>query len=157
MTEEKPKRIYELKQIYLKDLSFESPLVPQHFTQKAKSSGIDLDVNTQFRVLDEEKTLFECVLMIRVTAKTDDDTLFLTDVTQAGIVEISGFSDSDLEKLLNIAVPNILLPYVRETISSLVGKGGFPPLLLRPINFERIYFEKLKADKEKAEGAHTEH
>ncbi len=154
---EQPKHVYDIKHIYLKDLSFESPQVPNFFAEQNKSSGIDIDVNTQFRLLNEEKTLFECVLMLRITAKTEENTLFLIDLTQSAIVEISGFSDTDLEKLLNIAVPNVLLPYARETVSSLVGKGGFPPLLLRPINFERIYYEKLKADQEKKQGQHTEH
>jgi len=86
MTDEKPKRIYEIKHIYLKDSSFESPKVPEYFAQKAKSSGIDIDVNTQFRVLDDEKKLFECVLMLGITAKAEEETLFLVDVTQAGII-----------------------------------------------------------------------
>ncbi len=154
---EQPKRVYEIKTIYLKDLSFESPKMPQFVTEESKSSSIDIDVNTQFRILNEDRTLFDVALMLRITAKTEEDTLFLIDVTQSGVVEISGFSDPDLEKLLNIAVPNVLLPYTRETVSSLVGKGGFPPLLLRPINFEQIYYQKLKADQEKKQGQHTEH
>ena len=154
---EQAKRVYEIRNIYLKDLSFESPQMPQFFMEKAELSGVDIDVNTQFRLLNEEKTLFDVVLMLRITAKTEQLTLFLIELTQSCVAEISGFSDTDLERLLNISVPNVLFPYARETVSSLVGKGGFPPLLLRPINFEQIYYQKLKADQEKKQGQHTEH
>ena len=157
MSEDQAKRVYEIKNIYLKDASFESPIVPQYFSEPTSSSAIDIDVNVQSIVLNEEGNLFESVLMLRITARTEDKTLFLIELSQAGIIELSGFSDSDIEKLLNIAVPNALLPFARETIASLATKGGFPQLLIRPLNFDRIYNEKLKAQQEKAQDQQTEH
>ena len=157
MTEKQSKRVFEFRHIYVKDVSFESPLSPDFFSKNKSSTGLDVDVNLQSRSLNDEKTDFECVLGIRVTAKLENDVIFLVELAQAGVIEIQGFSDADIAMLLNIAAPNTLLPFARETISSLVSKGGFPQLLLKPLNFERIYQQKLKADAEKANQTHTEH
>ena len=157
MTEEQTKRIFEFKHIYVKDVSFESPLAPGFFSEEKASTGLDVDVNLQSHALRDDKTEFECVLVIRATAKSEEGVIFLIEVAQAGIVEIQGFADADIGMLLNIAAPNTLLPFARETIAGLVSKGGFPQLLLKPLNFERIYQQKLKADEEKAQGNHTEH
>ena len=157
MTEEQTKRVFEFKHIYIKDVSFESPLAPAFFSEEKASSGLDVNVNLQSRALNDDKTEFESVLLIRVTAKSEDDVIFLIEIAQAGVLEIQGFSDADIDMLLNIAAPNTLLPFAREAIASLVSKGGFPQLLLKPLNFERIYQQKLKADEEKVQGTHTEH
>ncbi len=157
MTEKQIKRIFEFKHIYLKDVSFESPLAPEYFSETRTSTSLDVDVNLQSHRLNDSKTDYECVLLIRVTAKSNGDVIFLVEITQAGVVEIRGFSDADTTMLLNIAAPNTLLPFAREAIASLVSKGGFPQLLLKPLNFERIYQQKLKADAQKAKGTHTEH
>lgn len=157
MTDQQAKRVFELKHIYLKDVSFESPLAPAFFDSSKASTALDVDVNLSSRSLTDDKTDFECVLAIRVTAKSENEVVFLVEIEQAGVVEIQGFSDADIAMLLNIAAPNSLLPYAREAISSLVSKGGFPQLLLKPLNFERIFQQKLKADAEKAEGIQTEH
>ena len=157
MTDEQTKRVFEFKHIYVKDVSFESPLAPEFFSENKSSTNLDVDVNLHSRSLNDEKTDYECVLLIRVTAKSEDEVIFLVELSQAGVVEIQGFSDADLAMLLNIAAPNTLLPFARESIASLVSKGGFPQLLLKPLNFERIYQQKLKADAEKEKGTHTEH
>lgn len=157
MTEKQTKRVFEFKHIYIKDVSFESPLEPDFINQNKPSTGLDVDVNIQSRSLNDEKTDFECVLGIRVTAKSDDNVIFLVELAQAGLVEIKGFSDADMAMLLNIAAPNTLLPFAREAVASLVSKGGFPQLILKPLNFERIYQQKLKARAEKADETHTEH
>ena len=157
MTEEQTKRVFEFKHVYVKDVSFESPLAPGFFSEEKASTGLNVDVNLQSLALNDAKTEFESVLIIRATAKSEDNVIFLIEVAQAGIVEIQGFSDADIGMLLNIAAPNTLLPFARETIASLVSKGGFPQLLLKPLNFERIYQQKLKADEEKSQENHTEH
>lgn len=157
MTEEQPQRVYELRHVYLKDLSFESPNSPAIFSEKSASPGIEVEVNVRDKSLNEENTLFESVLMIKIVAKFEDTAMFLIEVLQAALVEVSGFSDEDREKILNIAVPTSLLPFARETVSTLAGKGGFPPLLLRQMNFDNLYREKLNAQQEKTEANPTEH
>ena len=83
-------------------------------------------------------------------SKTGDSVLFLAEVQQAGIFEVKGFSDEELTLVLNIACPKILLPFAREVVAELVAKGGFPQLLINPINFEVLYAHRLQREKEQA-------
>jgi preprotein translocase subunit SecB len=91
-------------------------------------------------------------LSVTVTTKMGDKTGFLVEVQQAGIFQIAGIPEKDMPMALEIACPNVLLPFAREAISDLVGKGGFPQLLLAPINFELLYQQKRQklAEKESA-------
>ncbi|MDH5182515.1 MAG: protein-export chaperone SecB [Gammaproteobacteria bacterium] len=125
-----------LQKIYVKDVSFETPNSPQIFTKDWQPDvSIDLATNGQ----PIEGNLYECVLTITVTAKSGGETAFLAEVHQAGIFEISGFPDEQLAPILGVFCPTTLFPYVREVITELVSKGGFPQLLLAPVNFEAIY------------------
>ena len=135
---------FNLQKTYIKDVSFESPLSPNVFTQQV-SPQIDIQVNIGHARLDDEKAIYEVVLTATVTAKLDDKTLFLTEVHQAGVFQIKGVGEPELDMVLEIACPNILLPFLREAIADLVTKGGFPQLLLNPINFEALYQQKQEA------------
>lgn len=149
--------MFEFKHIYLKDVSFESPMAPGIFLENKPSTSLDIDVKLQSRKLSDTAADYECTLLVTVTAQSDGHTVFLVELAQAGIVEIKGFSDSDTATLLNIAAPNTLFPFAREAIASLVSKGGFPQLLLKPLNFDRLYQQKLEAEAQKAQQAPTEH
>ena len=129
--------------IYLKDASFESPSAPGVFQQTAQPKiQVNVGVNTE----QVGQDAYDVVLTITVTAKFDDDkTAFLTEVLQGGIFGLKGFSDSELGAMLGIYCPNMLFPYARETIASLVSKGGFPQLVLQPMNFEAIYAQHLQS------------
>ena len=89
---------------------------------------------------------FEATVSATVTAKVGDKTLFLAEAAQAGIFSLRGIPADDLAPLLGIACPNILYPYVRETISDLVTRGGFPPVLLAPVSFEALYAQRAQAE-----------
>jgi len=92
-----------------------------------------------------------------VTSKMASETAFLVEIQQAGVFHIDGIPQSDLPLALEIACPTVLLPFAREAISDLVGKAGFPQLLLSPINFEGLYQQKMKAEaKAVAEKSSTE-
>jgi len=80
-----------------------------------------------------------------VTAKLQDKVVFLTEAKQAGLFRVNGVADTELNKVLEIACPNILLPFIREAINDLTQKGGFPQLLINPINFEALYQQKQAA------------
>jgi preprotein translocase subunit SecB len=95
-----------------------------------------------------DETIFEVVVSVTVTAKQDEKTCFLVEVAQAGIFEISGVPEQDLEPILGIACPNILFPYAREAVADLVGRAGFPALHLSPVNFEAIYVQRLQSQQE---------
>ncbi|HEC12393.1 MAG TPA: protein-export chaperone SecB [Acidiferrobacteraceae bacterium] len=135
---------FNLQKTYIKDVSFESPLSPDVFIQQV-SPQIDIQVNIDHGILDDKNAVFEVVLTGTVTAKLDDKTVFLTEVHQAGVFQIKGVGDAELDMVLEIACPNILLPFLREAIADLVTKGGFPQLLLNPINFEVLYQQKQEA------------
>jgi preprotein translocase subunit SecB len=133
---------FNLKKVYIKDISFESPQSPQIFLNE-QAPEVDVQMNITRSKLDDSN-LHEVVLTITVTAKGSETNFFLCEVQQAGLFEVTGASD-ELPMVLEIACPNILLPFVREAIADLVGKGGFPQLLINPINFEALYHQKVMA------------
>jgi preprotein translocase subunit SecB len=128
---------FAMQRIYSKDLSFESPATPGVF-KKQWQPQVNVDLNTKSDKVDEEGN-FEVVLTITITAKMEEETAFLVEVQQAGIFFIAGFEGEDLRRILGTAAPNILFPYARETIDNLCVKGGFPPVMLAPVNFDALY------------------
>lgn len=149
--QEQAQQQFVMQRIYNKDLSFESPSTPDVF-RKQWQPKVNVDLNTRSNPIDEQGN-FEVVLTITLTAKVDDDTAFLVEVQQAGIFFITGFNADDLRRLLGTAAPNILFPYARENIDSLVVKGGFPPVMLAPVNFDALYQQALARAAEEAQGA----
>jgi len=125
--------------IYLKDFSFESPQAPNVFRQTDWKPSTDLNLRSSHTALGEDQ--HEVVLTITVEAKTDDKTLFLVELQQAGIFEIAGYEGEELGAIIGSFCPNILFPYARETIASLIQKGGFPEFILQPINFDALYLQ----------------
>ena len=135
--EETVQRELLLRKIYIKDLSFESPNAPDVFSDgdlvpqthlNLKSANREVGSNTQ-----------EVVLTITVEAKMDEKTLFLVELQQAGIFQITGYSKEEQRALVGSFCPGTLYPYAREAISEVVAKGGFPQMLLQPINFDALY------------------
>jgi preprotein translocase subunit SecB len=87
---------------------------------------------------------YEVSVSATVTAKSTERTLFLAEAVQAGIFSVRNVPAEEMEPLLNIGCPTILFPYLRETISDLITRGGFPPVLLSPVSFEAIYMQRLQ-------------
>ena len=127
---------FALQKIYLKDMSFETPHSPQIFQEQWKPS-VNMDIQNTVNRLGEES--FEVVIAVTVTVKFDEKTVYLIEVHQAGIFQISGFPEDILKRTLATICPNILFPFAREAVSDLVTRGGFPQLLLAPVNFEALY------------------
>ena len=130
-----------LQKIYTKDISFEVPNAPQVY-QSQGQPNVDLNLSQRVNVLAD--SVFEVVLSVTVTCKVDDATAYLAEVHQAGIFGVSGFDQASQEAVLSTYCPNVLFPYVRQLVSDLVQGGGFPPLLLQPINFDAIYAEQVR-------------
>jgi len=127
---------FALQKIYLKDMSFETPNSPQVF-QEQWNPTVNMDIqNTVNRLADDN---YEVVIAVTVTVKFDDKTVYLIEAHQAGIFHISGFPDDVLRHTLTTICPNILFPFAREVVADLVTRGGFPQLLLAPVNFEALY------------------
>lgn len=140
----KPARQFALQKIYLKDTSFEAPNSPAVF-QENWQPQVNLNLATAAR--DAGEDLKEVVLTVTVEAKDKDRTAFLIEVQQAGLFVTKGFSQQELGPLLGAYCPNILFPYARETVSDLVTRGGFPQLLLQPVNFDELYTRHVQQQK----------
>ncbi len=136
---------FVLQRIYVKDLSFESPAAPNIFTQEWKPA-MSVDLNTQSGHINGSD--YEVVLTLTVTAKVNDETAYLIEVQQAGIFLIKGIEGEDLRRVLATVCPNMLFPYARETIDSVVGKGTFPTLMLAPVNFDALFQQAMKQAQE---------
>jgi len=138
---EEPAQQFALQKIYVKDLSFETPNSPGIFTEKWEPS-VSVELNTNGTQLSDD--VHEVVLGITVTATLGEKVAYLTEIHQAGIFTIGGFEEDELGAMLGSYCPNILFPFAREMVSELVTKGGFPQMLLAPVNFEAIYQDHLK-------------
>ena len=129
---------FGIQRIYVKDSSFEAPDSPDSFRRPYKPQ-VNFSINSKSKKIEDN--IFEVVLRLTADVKQDDKTIFLAEVQQAGVFEISGLEGERLEQVLTITCPNLLFPYGREAIDSLVIKGSFPALMLAPINFEAIYMQ----------------
>jgi len=136
-----PQKQLILQKIYVKDLSFESPKAPMVFTTNV-TPQTQLNVRSSAQEVAPDTT--EVTLTITVEAKDKDTTLFLAEVAQAGIFFVQGYSADERSILVGSFCPNTLYPFAREAISELVIKGGFPPLLLQPLNFDAIYAQAVQ-------------
>ena len=139
-----------MERVYIKDVSYESPNSPHVFLEQS-SPKMNVQLNVSHRKVSDEKGYFEVVLIVTVNAQADEKTIFLVEVQQAGVFLLTGISDEDLPKLLEIACPNVLLPFAREAINDFVSKGGFPQLLINPVNFEALYAQKQAAEAQKVQ------
>lgn len=132
----------EAKKVYLKDASFESPSSPQIFARGEIKPSLDVQMTMTHQQIEDGRNYYEVVLSVTITATQDKLTLFLAEVQQAGIFEITRIPAENLEGVLETACPHVLLPFARESMASLVSKGGFPQLLISPINFQALYHQK---------------
>lgn len=140
---------FAIQKIYTKDISFETPNSPKIFTQKWEPS---LDLNLGTNVENLENSMFEVALSITATVKLGDAIAYLIEIKQAGIFTIAGFSEQEMGPMLGSFCPNVLFPYAREAISDLVTKGGFPQLILAPVNFDALYMQHLQQSQQQSEG-----
>ena len=145
MSEQGQEATFVLQRIYVKDMSFESPKSPDAFLKQWKPSvGLELNVGN-VSVGDDS---FEVTLGLTVTAKNEaEEVIYLIELQQSGIFVIKGVTEKTLAQTLGSFCPNVLFPYARETIDSIVTKGSFPPLMLAPINFDAMYAQ-AKAESE---------
>jgi preprotein translocase subunit SecB len=128
--------VFSIEKLYVKDLSLEIPNAPQAFLER-ETPTVDIQLHHNSSRVDEG--LYQTGLTVTVTAKIADKTLFLVEATQAGIFTLKNIPQGDMDAVLAIACPNILFPYVREVVSDIVVRAGFPPVVLNPVNFEALY------------------
>ncbi len=131
--------IFAIEKIYVKDLSLEIPNAPNIFLER-DTPEINMQLGGKNQTIDEG--LYEVLLTVTVTAKIKDKIMFLVEVQHAGIFRIRNLPEEDIGPVLGIGCPNILFPYLRETVSDIVTRAGFPPVILNPVNFEAVYQQK---------------
>ena len=144
-----------ISKIYIKDFSFESPQAPAVFKSGQWKPQTNLNLRSSHTVVEDN--IHEVVLTITVEAKEGENTLFLIELQQAGLFEIAGYEGDELSAIAGSFCPNILFPYARESVASLVQKGGFPEFVLQPINFDALYMQsRQQAEASQAEATHAE-
>jgi len=144
---------FEILRVYLKDTSFEGPNTPQTFSEEWKPE-VQLNLETKSSRLKDNQ--HEVILSITANVTSSSKPAFLVEVHQAGIFQISGLQPDQLHHTLGSFCPNILFPYARETVSDLVVRGGFPQLLLAPVNFDALYNQHLEEMKKQNKQTTTE-
>jgi preprotein translocase subunit SecB len=120
---------FSIQKVYVKDMSFETPNSPQIFQQ-------------QWQPQVNKGALYEVVLSITVTVSFEKQTVYLVEVQQAGIFHVSGLPPEAMDRMLATVCPNILFPFAREVVADIVTRGGFPQLLLAPVNFDALYLQQ---------------
>ncbi|MBL8442825.1 MAG: protein-export chaperone SecB [Zoogloeaceae bacterium] len=139
--------VFSIEKLYVKDLSLEVPNAPKIFLER-ENPQVNVQLRTDGKPVDDG--IFEVTLTITVSAKLPDErTLFMVEVSQAGIFQIRNIPEGDLEPVMMIGCPNILFPYAREAVSDAVTRAGFQPVVLAPVNFEGLY----QAQKQQASAA----
>ena len=147
---EQQQPVFSIEKIYVKDLSLEVPNAPQIFLER-EAPQIDVQLHTTSGVVSEG--VYETVLTVTITAKLQEKTMFLVEAVQAGIFQIRNVPSQEIDPVLGIACPNILFPYLREVVSDVVTRAGFPPVLLNPVNFEAIYQQQLQQKQQEVAAA----
>ena len=127
---------FEIRKIYVKNVSLETPGSPQIFREQWKPS-VHMDIANSADELGEN--LYDVTLSVTATVSHEDKTIYLAEVQQAGIFLMADFPREILGRMVATVCPNILFPFVREMISDLVTRAGFPQLLLAPVNFDALY------------------
>jgi preprotein translocase subunit SecB len=130
---------FQIEKIYVKDISLEIPNAPQVFMEQGNPQ-LEVQVGTEINNFAE--SFYEVTVSATVTARAGEKTIFLAEAVQAGIFSVRNVPAQELDPLLSIGCPTIVFPYLRETISDLVTRGGFPPVLLSPVSFEALYMQR---------------
>lgn len=140
-----------IAKIYIKDFSFESPMTPDVF--KANEWSPQTNLNLRSTQTEFEENVYEIVLTITIDAKDDDKTLFLVEISQAGLFEIRGYEEEEQKAIIGSYAPSLLFPYARQAISAMIQNGGFPEFILQPMNFDALYTRsQQQAAQAEAEG-----
>ncbi|UJP04806.1 MAG: protein-export chaperone SecB [Nitrosomonas sp.] len=138
---EQQQPVFAIEKIYVRDLSLEIPNAPNIFLER-DAPEINLQLDHKNQRISGEEGLYEVLLTATVTAKIKEKMMFLAEVQQSGIFRIRNIPENDIGPVLGIGCPNILFPYLREVVSDVVIRAGFPPVILNPVNFEAMYQQK---------------
>lgn len=142
----KPDQTFHIQRVYLKDLSFESPMGAEAFVMQLQPQ-VNQELGSETKKIRDN--LYEVTLKLTLTAKVEDKTVFLIELEQAGLFQVEGLNNEQMGQLLNTVCLQILFPYARETLDAMLTKGSFPALMIPPVNFEALYAQALQANQQK--------
>ncbi|MCK5818762.1 MAG: protein-export chaperone SecB [Psychromonas sp.] len=148
MSEKEQEIEFNIQRVYVKDISFECPNSPNIFVKKY-DPFVEMGIDTRNKQIDDNT--FEVILTLTVTAKEAEEIVFLCEIQQAGIFIVGDLTNEQKAHCLNAFCPNILYPYAREAVSSLVSRGTFPQLNIAPVNFDALYQTSLENQRNKSE------
>ncbi len=141
---------------YVRDLSFENPRAPQSLVQTNAKSQPNVSVNVEVNVRQLQEKLYEVILQMRTQAQQGDDPLFLADLHYAGIFTIGEVPPEVVQILLFVEAPRMLFPFARHIVAEAIRDGGFPPMLVQPVDFAAMYKQRLaqaQAEQKAGEGS----
>lgn len=144
--------VFNIEKLYVKDLSVEVPNAPAIFLER-EAPQMDVNMSSESHAIGED--VYHCSITVTITSKIGDKTVFLVECTQAGIFRIQNVPQDQMPMVLGIGCPNIVFPYLRETVSDVVIRSGFPPLLLNPVNFEALFLQQQAAQQQTNAPAQT--
>ncbi|NND36291.1 MAG: protein-export chaperone SecB [Gammaproteobacteria bacterium] len=139
---------FALELIYVKDLSFEVPNAPEVYSEKHAETQVNMNLQNAHKLVADDS--YEVSLSISLHATLGERTMFMVELEQAGLFRISGFPDNTMRQLISATCPATLFPYARESVSSTIARGGFPAILLQPINFDAL-FSQAEAERGRAD------
>lgn len=126
---------------YIKDFSFENPRGIETLSAIQQNPDVSVDVSTNARAIGEEG-MYEVLLFIRAEAQVEDSPVFIVELTYGGVVQVAGVAEEEVKPIVLIEGPRHLFPFARSIVSNAVRDGGFPPLLINPIDFQALYIEQ---------------
>jgi len=126
---------------YIKDFSFENPRGIETLSSIQQNPDVNVDVSTNARAIGEEG-MFEVLLFIRAEAQVDDSPVFIVELTYGGVVQVTGVPEEEVKPIVLIEGPRHLFPFARSIVSNAVRDGGFPPLLINPIDFSTLFVQQ---------------
>ena len=143
--------VFSIEKLYVKDLSVEVPNAPAIYLDR-EAPHMEVNMSSESHALNEG--MYNCSITVTVTAKVGDKVMFLVECTQGGIFHIQNVPQDQLPMVLGIGCPNIVFPYLRETVSDVVTRAGFPPLILNPVNFEALFLQQQAQQQAAPEQTH---
>ncbi|KQR79352.1 hypothetical protein ASG25_17880 [Rhizobium sp. Leaf384] len=138
---------------YIKDLSFENPGAPRSLQARDKAPAININVNVNANPLSD--TEFDVVLTLNAEAKDGDKVLFAIELTYGGVFRVTGFPQEHMLPLLFIECPRLLFPFARQIVADATRNGGFPPLMIDPIDFAQMFTQRMAEDRVRAQVSST--
>lgn len=143
--------VFTIEKLYVKDLSVEVPNAPAIFLER-EAPQMDVNMTSESHALSED--LYHSSITVTVTAKVGDKIMFLVECTQSGIFRIQHVPQDQMPMVLGIGCPNIVFPYLRETVSDVITRAGFAPLILNPVNFEALFLQQQAQQQAASEQTH---